>query len=35
VQTLEDQEDALGVLGLNANAIVLHRKNPALVLGRA
>jgi hypothetical protein len=33
VQPLEDDEDAVQVLGLDANAIVAHREHPLVLCG--
>jgi hypothetical protein len=32
VQALEEQENALGILGIDANAVVLDRKDPVLIV---
>jgi 3-dehydroquinate synthase class II len=32
VQALEEKKNAFGILGLDANAIVLDRKDPALIV---
>jgi hypothetical protein len=34
VQALKHQEDTLGILWINADAVVPHRKNPVMILTR-